>query len=284
MMKHKWQQELENMKLSNKAKARMRERIVRPKTSSMYKFVLPTFALLTLLFIWISTSQQLPIQTNQADSGQTAIVDHTLLFKNIIWWMFTGFLLYVAFLLQAMLLPIYTKRYHHLPKVQRYITFMEKVRTNVGYMFLLIIAVVLLATFIFGTPLLFVSSALIYQVYCVTFITLNSMAALCWTIRTKVRPACPHCGETFEKKHMRKFMWAAFNMTCVHCEQKIYLTKAARRKSGYIMLFNGFFILAPSFGIPLLIILLQVALFYIFLLQYYYHYVYEFTTEDEPLW
>jgi len=135
-----------------------------------------------------------------------------------------------------------------------------------------------------GGRIAFISLNII-KILVVFFVMLLNCLLLLWFVRKLNRSACPHCGKSFTRKDVFKMTWAPYRLTCIRCEENIYLSADSRKNSVlfiWVPLISHY-LLALS-GIPIQIIVFSFIVVGLFFNFYIVNFTNRFSNEDEPLW
>lgn len=282
-MKDKWQNELNALQLSREAKQKIYHNLNRKKTPLSFKIVMPSFIALVCFFVYLALPHNGQQPVVQGD-GITYEFDHQKIFAELIIWQFISLFALIAWLTQLTLLSLKTAKFAVTSLGTRYITWLQKARTSIWRILLLILGITVCIVLIQLVPLFWIGSVAYFQWTTMLFVTFNSICILLWQIRDDHLPHCPCCHEQFEKSQLRKVIWMSFNIKCPYCDAKIYVSKASRRKWSYTSLYLIILFVPQMVGIPFLAVICSMAIYTLFLLSYYYYYSVKFTTEDEAMW
>ena len=230
-----WKQELEQLKLTDVQKERMKERINQPSIKRKKSFVPiigPAFVILTIFLIWLNMQPQTNYKTASQDMMKE-IMFQPLNLEIILWITATLILMmgsYTLFIINCQKVKRWQRR-PVIQKVQRMIKSPKMIWLVLSV--LLLQAIVWIGAFYLPYRLLFVQGF-----FSIFFIAMMLLIQIYLT-RDLFKAHCPHCGEVFTKKQVRKKGAMAFRETCDVCGELIYPDRKVVQKQA------PFYMIAP---------------------------------------
>ena len=230
-----WKQELEQIKLTDVQKERMKIRIKQPaikRRKSFVPIIGPASVILTLFLIWLTIHPQ----TNYKTASQDTVRE--LLFRplnlEITLWIVATLLLTIGSYTFFILNCLKVKRWQNRPVVQKAQRMLKLPKLIWPVLSVLLLqAVVWIGAFYLPYRLVFVQG--IFSIFLIALILLIQI----YLTRDLFQPHCPHCGEVFTKKQARKKATMAYKETCDTCGELIYPDRKVVQKQA------TFYMIAP---------------------------------------
>ena len=230
-----WKQELEQLKLTDVQKERMKERIIQPsikRSRSYVPIIGPAFVILTIFLIWLNMQPQNNYKTASNDTAKGLLFQPLNL--EIALWIVATLLLMMGSYTLFMLNCLKVKRWQHRPIIQK-VQHMLKLPKMIWIVLsvLLLQAIVWIGAFYLPYRLLFVQG--MFSIFLIALILLIQI----YLTRDLFQAHCPHCGEVFTKKLASKKATMAYKETCDTCGELIYPDRKVVQKQG------TFYLIAP---------------------------------------
>ena len=279
-----WKQELEQIRLTDVQKERMKERIKQPSIKRRKSFVPiigPAFVILALFSIWLTLQPQTNYKTASRDTVRELLFQPLNL--EITSWIVATLLLMMGSYTLFILNCLKVKRWQHRPvvqKVQRMLNLPNLIWLVLSV--LLLQAIVWIGAFYLPFRLVFVQG--MFSIFLIALILLIQI----YLTRDLFQPHCPHCGEVFTKKQARKKATMAYKETCDTCGELIYPDRKVVQKQGMFYMIAPICIALQWTGIhnmyPFSILFITVLATFFLIVPYTTQFIKESDDQQPPLW
>lgn len=279
-----WKQELEQLKLTDVQKERMKERIKQPsikRRKSFVPIIVPAFVMLTIFLIWLNVQPQTNYKTANQDTMEKLMFQPLNLEMTL--WITATLILMIGSYTFLILNCLKVKRWQHRPvvqKVQRIFKSPKMIWLVLSV--LLLQAVVWVGAFYLPYRLLFVQG--FFSIFLIATILLTQI----YLTRDLFQAHCPHCGEIFTKKQARKKAINAFKETCDECGERIYPDRKVVQKQASVYLIAPICTALQWTGIHVvymfsILVITGICLFF-FITPYLTQFTKESDDQQPPLW
>ncbi|WP_339194953.1 TIGR04104 family putative zinc finger protein [Solibacillus sp. FSL R5-0449] len=263
MIKEKWQQELSKLQLTDQQKSKLMQTIdqsKRPKRQMNWTIVIaPIFVFTAVFFLYLFANGGIVSPPNQASSpvvenfeqDQLAEVARRGKYVAII-----SLLLIVNGVFTTIVF-FKMKRWQN-PKTR-------KLRKTVYKLRYLLITLSPFAVYAIGSAIQMfeVDIQWLKLTIFMLIIILQIVLLFYFARNTTGEVSCPHCRHSYSKKEQRKIVWQLkMELRCPTCNEKLFYTKKNRQIIGGIsMLTSPTIIFSSSFGLPILLTILCLAIY-----------------------
>lgn len=282
MNKEKWQEELNELQLSDQQKIRILNAVRKPrgkKVDWMYRLALPSFIVLSLFFVILIIGKNSEIRTHQAAIPLVEI-DHTRYLQDM---------LFHYFLLVCLVLICGILFYQVMLKTVRWeqggLFVIKQWIVRNRFLYFVLLGFVIIISFGLGlnfvVPLMVVNTVIFLCILSLHFFVLLYLA--CDMPKKK---HCPHCHIELSAKEIGK-MGRTINseLRCSSCQKPVYFSKRTKQLNGYLSIPIPLIFFAANWnGLPLYLFLPITTIYILFILVKIYPLYIELTDEEQFLY
>ncbi|MGE7021659.1 hypothetical protein [Solibacillus cecembensis] len=278
MNKEKWQAEMKQIHLTEQQKSSMLQHVKSSKKEKVnwtYRLVLPTFAILCTVFLFLVTGSERPVSILNHGAEQAVVTTQLEITMETLIYFIIALSFYIINCILAFWIVKKTIRWQ--PVIAHY-------QEKWGHYYWLFVSFIIIAG---ACSLWFICSTqfgpkIIIFVLILMFILLPQL----YLARNAKRPlSCPVCQHTYSTREIRKIAFSFIEQKCPVCEKPVFYTKASRNKFGLTSLFVGLpFFTANMIGLPFMVMIcILIPNFFIvwcFILPLYI----ELEDKETPMW
>ena len=284
MIKEKWQQELNELTLSETKKLRMKHSIKEgkqvKKADGVYRLTLLSFIIVAIFSAYLIIGDNMNNSTVHVASSPPVETDHTGLFHQLTIYFGAIFILMWIVTYVSYLVFVKTKRWQQ-PWVVKW---REKLlQTHKGsFIAIPIILIIVLNFLVYLTIPVMVLKGCI----AVLLLLLHALILLYLARDAKGHYSCPHCQHTYSKQESRKLWRTSLKpLICPSCGRQVYLSKKSQKLSGITNVLNVIIIMVIfNIGLPFLITVICIVCYGLFIVQKLAPLLLELEESEQFLW